>query len=166
MRPVSDTDTMFLVPASVDEIADAYVASPVAGVSYEIERHEDMLTVRDGGMVVVETYLTVLGGCVVRMAPIMGDAHEIASFINDPAEVAAIIAAEQAACHAEDMILQLGAIPACRKGGKWVPAAERHRAAWSARVVAENTRRMRLMGAERRGARVAANGNKAIAKAA
>lgn len=153
MRNHSDLDTMYLVPAPVADILEAFSSSPVPGVAYAIEQHEDQVTVRDGGMVVAEVYMTILGGCVVRTAPIMGDAAEMASFVSDPNEAERIIAAEEAACRAEELVLQIGGIPGHRRANKWVPVLERDRAGWSAHVVAENTRRMRLMGVERRGAK-------------
>lgn len=149
MRPLSDTDTMFLVPAYVDDIAEAFSESSVPGIAYAITRTEgeDDLVVRDGGIVVAEIYLTVMGGCVVRTAPIMGDAEEMASFITDEREANAIIAAEEAACCAEDVIRQLGGVPAYIRGNKWIPVLPNDRPAWSARVVAENTRRMKAVAA-------------------
>lgn len=147
MRPLSDTDPMFLVPASVDDIAEAFSESSVPGIAYAITRTEgeDDLVVRDGGIIVAEIYLTVMGGCVVRTAPIMGDAAEMASHLTDECEADALVAAEEAACCAEDLIRQLGGVEAYVKGGKWIPIMPNDRPAWSARVVAENTRRMKAL---------------------
>lgn len=155
MRPLSDLDTMFLVPVNVDEFVEAFSESPVPGVAYAINRHEDNITVTDGGIVVAEVYLTVLGGCVVRTAPIMGDADEMASFLTDAGESEALIAAEEAAVRGEELIEQLGGVPAYLKSNKWVPILPNDRPAWSARVVAENTRKMRLVANENRSARLA-----------
>jgi len=161
-------DSMFLVPLGIGDVIEAFSESSVPGVAYTMAQPTDgdELTIHDGDTLVAEVYMTVLGGCVMRVAPIMGDAHEIASFVSDPAEAEAIIATEEAACRAEELVQQLGGVPAYRKGGKWIPVLPNDRPAWSANVVAANTAKMRLMGVERRSANATAKINATARKAA
>lgn len=148
-----ELDQIFLVPLDGSTIADVFAESDVLNADYRLSYDaRGNPIVRDGDMVVVEVLTDVLGGSLVRVAPMMGDAFEMASFMKDRAEAETLVACEEAAGRAEDMILQLGGLQALRIKGKWRPMDETHRQVWSAHVVQANTQKLRAEAQRNKGA--------------
>lgn len=148
-----ELDQLFLIPLDGATVADAFAETDVLNADYRLSYDaQNNPIVNDGDMVVVEVLTEVLGGCLVRLAPMMGDAYEMASFVQDRQKAETLIKCEEAAGRAEDFIHQLGALPASRQKGKWKPIDETHRQIWGAHAMQANAQAMRAKALRDKGA--------------
>lgn len=148
-----ELDQLYLVPLDGATLADVFAETEVPFADYRLEYDvKGNPIVKDGRMVVVEVLTDLLGGCLVRVAPMMGDAHEMASFIQDQQRADALIDMEEAAARAADIVEQMGGIEAKRSKGKWKPISEADRQKWGAHASHANTQKLRAEALRAKGA--------------
>lgn len=139
-----ELDQLYLVPLDGATLADVFEGTDLPFSSYCIE-HDAIgnAIVKDGRKVVVEVLTDLLGGCLVRVAPMMGDACEMASFVQDQAAADALIDMEEAAARALVVVEQMGGLEARRQKGKWKPISDMDRQKWGMHASHANTQRLR-----------------------
>lgn len=150
MRPITEIDQMHLVPLDGETLVDAFLHAPDAG-DRRVEHDADgRPVVHEGDLVLLEVLAEVPGGCLVRLLPVLGDAHELASFVADGDAAQAIRSCEEAAAGALDLVEAMGGLEAMRVKGRWRPIMPDARPVWSAHVSAWNVQNMRAEAAARR----------------
>lgn len=150
MRPITEIDQMHLVPLDGETLVDAFLHAPDAGERRVEHDADGRPAVHEGDLVLLEVLAEVPGGCLVRLLPVLGDAHELASFVADGDAAQAIRSCEEAAAGALDFVETMGGLEAMRIKGKWRPIMPDARLAWSAHVSVWNIQTMRAQAAAAR----------------
>ena len=141
---IGELDQIHLVPLDGATLADAFAESEIQGARQSIAHDADgMPIMKDGEMTVIEVLADLVGGCLVRIAPMMGDVAEMASFIGDETPVEKLIECEEAAGRALDFVETMGGLAAMRVKGKWRPIDTESRADWSRHLVLANGQKLR-----------------------
>jgi len=147
-RPIGELDQIHLVPLDGATLADAFanLRTHLDGTPYELSYDPaGLVTVSDGTMAVLEVLEEVTGGCLVRLAPVLGDVAELASFLDDRDAAQAMIDCEEMAGRAIEIVESLGGVEAIRIKGRWRAMDPVQRGLWAAHAVASNTQRMRAL---------------------
>jgi hypothetical protein len=147
MRPISEIDQIHLVPLDGETLVDAFLHAPDGDARRVEHDAEGRPAVHEGDLVLLEVLAEVPGGCLVRLLPVLGDAHELASFVADGDAAQAISSCEEAAAGALDLVEAMGGLEAMRIKGKWRPIMPNARLSWSAHVSAWNVQTMRAQAA-------------------
>ncbi len=159
-----ELDQLYLVPLDGATLADVFEGTDIPFSNYSVEHDAaGNAIVKDGRMVVVEVLTDLLGGCLVRVAPMMGDAYEMASFVQDQVAADALIGMEEAAARALMLVEQMGGLESRRQKGKWKPISEVDRQKWGMHASYANTQKLR---AEARLSKGANDAGRKLAKAA
>lgn len=136
-------DQTYLIPAPAQDVAQ-WIRANRPGFPCHTTEVDGVFAISDGTMNLLETVASVTGGTVVSIAPRLGDAHEMASFLDESEGAARLIAYEEAANTVLEAVEGVGGIETFRIKGKWRPADPSLRPLWAAHATAANNAAMRL----------------------
>lgn len=136
-------DQTHLVPGTAHDVAVWLWANRPEIVCHTTETDEG-ITISDGRTALLRTVTTVTGGTVVSIVPMLGDAHEMASLLDDEKGAEDLVAYETLAGAVLDAVEAVGGIEALRIKGKWRPADPALRPSWSLHAANCNNQAMRL----------------------